>query len=372
MKGWLMRSRCFIWMSVVVALLFGSMPTAHAQQSRPAPIEVYVQRDVAELPSGMARLLFVNTVTGEIQTADVAGDGFTIVEGYVMYRDPATGIMYRTWPDGGTETHPFIQPAPETERIDWVVSPDHQWIAWMLTNRVSGGIQTITTLARADGTAPRVILTDGPDAFVHAVPIALTDDWQFFFDRQPQGVGNYFFYKQYASLYRLDAGAEAPQPTLLPFEPNCFCGAGIAPNGHYFARLEQVTEAGGYDVRLWDIPANVDTFARSLNVNYEAAGAVLVSSDGRRVVYSLANDLAVDSAGSGRERFMLALMDVTSGEQRQLVYNQLLVPLLPLDWTEDGGGVLLVNPRQDGTWKLNLESGDIRQVSAATWVGTIG
>lgn len=367
-----MRRRRFIWVVVVLICMAASVPVlARAQGSGSAPVEVYVQRSVAELPAGMARLLFVNTVTGEITSADVTGEEFTIVEGYVLYRDPASGIIYRTWPDGGTETHPFIQPAPETARIDWVVSPNHEWIAWMLTNQVSGGVQTITTLARADGTAPRVILTDGPDAFVRAVPIALTDDWQFFFDRQPQGVGNFFFYRQYASLYRLDAGAEAPQPALLPFEPNCFCGAGIAPNGRYFARLEQVTEAGGYDVRLWDIPANIDSFARSLNVNYEAAGAVLVAPDGRRVVYSLANDLAVDSAGSGRERFMLALMDATSGEQRQLVYNQLLVPLLPLAWTEDGEGVVLVNPRQDGTWKLNLQSGDIRQVSAATWVGTI-
>jgi hypothetical protein len=136
--------------------------------------------------------------------------------------------------------------------------------------------------------------------------------------------------------------------------------------------LERVSEAGGYDVRLWDLAAGIDTFARSLTVNYEVAGAVLVAPDGSRAVYSLANSLTADSAGSGRERFMLALMDARTGEQRELIYNQLLVPLLPLGWTEDGGGVLLYNPRQDGTWKLSIETGEVLQVSSATWIGIFG
>ena len=72
------------------------------------------------------------------------------------------------------EPHPFIQPAPETRRIDWVISPDRQWIAWTLANQTGEGLQTITTLARADGTSPRVILTDGPDTFLRVMPLALT------------------------------------------------------------------------------------------------------------------------------------------------------------------------------------------------------
>ncbi len=357
------------WAVLLVGGLLASGLVVRSQE--PRTIEVFYTRSSDTLASGLTRLLFVDAVTGDVRTADVSGEGFTVVGRYVMYRDPGTGVIYRTWEDGRTEQHPFIQPAPETRRIDWVVSPSHDWIAWTLTNQVTGGLQTITTLARADGTEPRAILTDGPDAFMRAVPVALTDDWLFFFDRQPQGVGDYFFYRQYASLYRLDAGAEAPEPALLPYEPNCFCGAGLSPDGQHLARLEQVTETGGYDVRLWDLPANVDVFARSLNVNYQVAGAVLVSPDGRRVVYSLANDLAVDSAGSGRERFMLALMEARTGQQRQVVYNQLLVPLLPAAWLEDSSGVILLNPRQDGTWKVTFETGEIRQVSAATRVGLL-
>ena len=49
----------------------------------------------------------------------------------------------------------------------------------------------------------------------------------------------------------------------------------------------------------------------------------------------------------------------------------LLVPLLPLEWMEDGSGVLLYNPRQDGTWKLTIASGEVRQVAGATWLGII-
>jgi hypothetical protein len=361
------------WVILVSLLvLFGGVVPIHAQPGYEAPVEVYVMNNPPDAAGGAARLFFIDTVTGDIRTVDVQGQRFTIVGEYVIFQDPNTQAIYRAWMDGRVEQHPFIQPAPQTRYIDWVVSPNHEWIAWMLTNQEQGGLQTITTLARADGTEPRVILTDGPDAFIRAVPIALTDNWTFFFDRQPQGVGEYFFYRQYASIYKLEAGSEAPQPELLPFEPNCFCGAGIASNGAYFARLEQVSEAGGYDVRLWDLAADVDTFARSINVNYDSAGAVLVSPDGDRVVYSLANDVAFDSAGSGRERFMLAVMDVAAGgEQRAVLFNPLLVPLLPLAWTEDGSGVLLYNPRQDGTWKLTVDSGEIRQVAGATWLGTM-
>jgi len=334
--------------------------------------EVYVMRTPPGVPAGTARLFFIDSLTAQTITVDVSGDRFAILGGYVLYQDPAGGTIYRAWPDGRIELHPFIQPAPETRRIDWVISPDRQWIAWTLANQTGEGLQTITTLARADGTSPRVILTDGPDTFLRVMPLALTADQTFFFDRQPQGVGDFFFYRQYATLHRLNLSEPDAQPEPLPFEPNCFCGGAVSANGRYFARLEQVSPAGGYDVRVWDLAAGVDVFARSLNVNYQAAGAVLVAADGRRVVYSLANNLTVDSAASGRERFMLALVDVARGEQRQLIYNPLLVPLLPLDWTEDGSGVLLYNPRQDGTWKITLETGEVRQVAAATWLGYIG
>ncbi len=358
---------------LLLALLASAIVVGQAvAQPDSSLTEVYVMRTPPGASAGMARLIFIDSLTAQTTVLEVSGDRFAIVGGYVLYEDPASGTIYRAWPDGRTEPHPFIQPAPETRRIDWVVSPDRQWIAWTLANQMDGGLQTITTLARADGTQPRVLLTDGPDTFLRVVPVALTADQTFFFDRQPQGVGDFFFYRQYAALHRLNLADPEAQPALLPYEPNCFCGGAVSANGQYFARLEQVSPAGGYDVRVWDLAAGVDVFARSLNVNYQAAGAVLVAVDGRRVVYSLANNLTVDSAASGRERFMLALVDVTRGEQRQLIYNPLLVPLLPLDWTEDGSGVLLYNPRQDGTWKIALETGEVRQVAAATWLGYIG
>ncbi|MFC1959965.1 hypothetical protein ACFLYO_04575 [Chloroflexota bacterium] len=349
---------------------------AWAQDADPALdvayVEVYMMYTPSDAPEGMTRLFFIDSVTGDMTAADVRGERFSVVGSYVIFVDPDSEIIYRVWPDGRVEQHPFIQPAPNTQRVDWVVSPDGEWIAWMLTNQVEGGmLQSTTTLARPDGTAPRVILTDNPDAFLHTVPIALTDDWTFFYDRQPQGVGAYFFYPQYAAVHRLEAGEEAPEPELLPFEPNCFCGAGISSNGEFFARLEKVSDSGGYDARLWNLPADVDDFAPTISPNYEAAGAVLVADDGSKMVYSLANDLAIDSAGTGRERYMLALFDTATGEQHPLVANPLLIPLLPLAWTEDGSGVLLYNPRQDGTWKLDFATGEVRQVAGATFVGIL-
>lgn len=359
---------------LVAALLFApaNLPDAKAQDTWQGPIEVYVERSPVDAPAGVARVWFLNMASGEQRSFDVQGDGFTLVGDHVLYSDPATLAVFRIWPDGRVERHPFVQPAPETKRIDWVVSPDRAWIAWTLANQASAGqIQTVTTLARADGTEPRVILTDGPDSFLRAVPVGLTNDGVFFFDRQPQGVGDYFFYRLYASMYRLDTTGETLDPQFLPFEPNCFCGAGISDNGRYFARLEQVGEAGGFDVRIWDLGAGVDAFAQTIPAQYQHAGGVLVSDDGRWVVYSLANNLALDSANSGRERYMLVLVDAASGQQRTLLFNPLLVPLLPLKWTEDGRGAILYNPRQDGTWKVILETGEIRKVAEATFVGVL-
>lgn len=370
MKQVLLRLAVAAWLAVVL-MGWGAASIA-AQGDLGGAFEVYVMRTPPGGTEGLARLIFIDMVTGDPTTTDVRGDRFTIVGDYVLYQDPGTQVVFRAWPDGRTEPHPFIQPAPGTVRLDWVVSPNRQWIAWTLADRVENDeLQTVTTLTRADGTNPRVIMMDGPDAFLQVVPMALTNEGIFFFDRQPQGVGGYFFYPQYASIHRLDTDAEVPVPELLPFEPNCFCGAGLSANGQYFARLERLSDAGGYDVRLWDLPAGVDVEAPSLAVTYQTAGAVLVSPDGRRVVYSLANNLTIDSAESGRERFMLAVVDRDSESQRPALFNQFLVPLLPVAWTEDGGGVILINPRQDGTWKLILETGEVRQVAGGTLVGVI-
>ncbi len=373
-EGFVKRSAphlCGLVLLAAAVVSIGVM-TARAQDNGNGSVEVYVMRTPPGGVDGAARLFFIDAVTGETITADVSGDRFSIVGDYVLYQDPASQTVFRAWPDGRTEPHPFIQPAPETVRLDWVVSPNRQWIAWTLVDRVENdALQTVTTLTRADGTNPRVIMLDGPDAFLQVVPLALTNEGIFFFDRQPQGVGDYFFYPQYASIHRLDTDAEVPTPELLPFEPNCFCGAGLSADGHYFARLERLSDDGGYDVRLWDLPAGVDVEAPSLAVSYQTAGGVLVAPDGRRVVYSLANNLTIDSVESGRERFMLAVVDRDSGSQRPALFNQFLVPLLPVAWTEDGSGVILTNPRQDGTWKLILETGEVRQVAGGTLVGVI-
>lgn len=369
------RRYWLLWLVVILVGLSGwgeKKNAVQAQQALDGPVEVYVMLAPPDGQAGLARVYFIQTVTGDVLSADVRGERFTLVGEYLLYEDPDTKALYRLWPDGRTEQHPFIQPAPQTERIDWVVSPDRLWIAWMMTNRQPDGqLQSVTTLAQRDGTRPEIILTDGPDAFVRAVPIALTDTRVFFFDRQPQGVEGYFFYPAYASVYRLDTQAGVMSPELLPFEPNCYCGAGLSPDGNTFARLEQVGSGGGYDVRVWDLAARVDRFAPTLDPIYQAAGAVLVSPDGKHVIYSLANNLTIDSAGSGTERFMLAVMDVDSGLQRAALASPTLAPLLPVRWTEENVGVLLVNPRQDGTWKLDVTTGEIRQVATATYIGTL-
>ena len=362
-------------MMFLVFLLVAGVVQAQAEMPESTSLytEVYLMRTPPDGEAGVTRLIFVDAAAGHSQTVDVRGERFTLVGDYVLYVDPDSGVLYRVWPDGRVEAHPFIQPVAETQTLDWVVSPNHRWIVWLTTNRQADGtLQTVATLADAQGTTQRVILTALPDAFVQLVPLALTDDGLFFFDRQPQGLGGYFFYPQYASIYRLDTEAEAPSAELLPFEPNCFCGAGLSPDGNTFARLERVSDAGGYHVRVWDLAANIDRYALSLPSPYEAAGAVLVAPDGKRVIYSLANNVAIDSANSGRERFMLAVVDVDTGEQTAALYNQFLVPLLPLAWTEDGSGVMLYNPRQDGTWKLILGSGEVRQVASGTWLGVLG
>lgn len=368
--------RNILLLLVLISLLSGaSLPPASpvmAQAVSNGAVEVYAQRDWPGYEPGVARLSFVNSVTGDTTTTDARGEGFTVLGGYVLYRQPETGIVYRAWPDGRTEPHPFIQPAAQTEAVAWVVSPDGQWVAWTLTDVTADGqLITSTSLARADGSDWRVVYTDGPDTFWRVVPLALTDAQVLFFDRQPQGVAGFFFYPQYASVYRLDAALDGAQPSLLPFEPNCFCGAGVSADGRYFARLERLTDDGGYDLRVWDLNTDLDAFVPSLPARYQLAGSVLVAPDGERVVYSLANNLTLDSAGTGSERFMLALAEVGAGEQQTLLFNPLLVPLLPVQWTEDGRGVLLTNPRQDGTWKLLLETGEVRRIAEATYIGLL-
>lgn len=374
-----MAARRWLLLLILAAVMASLLaaPTAGGQGDSPPLLEVYILDDVPQevtsVDPALSRIIFIDALSGEETHADVRGEHFTLLGGYVLFQDAGTGGIFRAWPDGRVEPHPFIQPTAETLAVAWAVSPDQAWIAWTLVNRAGeADLATITTLARADGSEQRLLLTDGPDAFFHVKPVALTNDGAFFFDRQPTGIDRYFFYEQYAAIYWLPAGAAEAQ--LLPFEPNCFCGAALSPDGAYFARLEQVTGEGGYEVRVWDLTTGRDTFIPMLPVPplpYEMAGNVLIAPDGGRVIYSLANNLTIDSAGTGSERFMLALADVANAQQTPLFEAQLRQPLLPYAWSDGGAAALLYNPREDGTWKLVLDTGELIQVAAGRYLGAL-
>lgn len=362
----MMARRLCLW--VALCSLWMLVP-AHAQlDAANAPIQVFISRSTEGNTVGQDTLTFVNMLNGETTQAQVYGSSYTLVGRAVLFFDRLNSRVSLATPDGAVRPHPFIQPAPTTRRIDWAVSDDGSLLAWTLTEGTPESLSTITTVANIDGTNPQQVFLDGPRNGIRAAPVAFSpDDATLYMDYQPDVLGDFTPYDEFAGLFavNLKAGEFAG---YLPQEPGCYCGAGFG--GGVFLRMALTDDLSGFDLLAFDLMAQTEMLLPSVGLRgYTQGGDVLVSADATRAIYALAQ---VENFGTPSQlvRSVFVLADLTTQRQQTITQPQTLY-LRPIEWTEGNSAVILVSPTRSGTWKLNVETGRLDSIADATYLGTL-
>ncbi len=287
-----------------------------------------------------------------------------------MFYDPVANRVMLATPDGRVRNHPFIQPLVDSRRIDWLISGDGKQIAWTVTApQPDGQLLTRTQVAGLDGSSPREALIDGPRVGVRALPVAFSPDYRtLYMDYQPDGIGDVTPFRQYAGLFEVDL--ESGDTALLPGEPGCFCGAGLASG--WLLRLDVTDDLSGYDVVVTNLAAGTSERIPALALNgYTQAGGVLIAPDSTRAVYALAR---VSDFGGANQSVRTVFVLVNLVERSQTALTQPLVDFVePLGWSEDGTALIVTSadPNRDGTWKVDLSDGRVTRVASATYLGTL-
>lgn len=349
--------------AVIVALV---APPLLAQDSTTQPVwQVFVSRDVDA--AGQDRLVFLNLASGEETDLLVNGERYTVIHDTVLFYAADEARVRLAAPDGELRDHPFIFPQANTRRIDWLLSPDGKKIAWTLTAGNPNALSTVTMVANVDGSQAQQALVDGPRDGIRALPVAFsTDDSTLYMDYQPDSIGELTPFRQYAGLFAVDLATG--NSAMLPDEPGCFCGGGVGSGR--FLRLALTSDLRGYDLHLYDLPNGPRSSISSLNlVGFTQAGDVVISPDGTKAVYALAqvSDFGTP-AMSVRTVFVLA--DLAARTQTALT-QPVTTFVRPVGWTDDNSAVLLTSPTANGTWKINLSDGNLVRVAGATYIGLI-
>jgi hypothetical protein len=361
---------------VLVVLIFGTTLTAQDDIDTPPeddpanhPRQVFLQRSVDI--TGIDRLIFVDTLTGDETEIEVYGERYTLVNHAVMFYDLARSRVMLASSDGLLREHPFIQPNIETRRVDWIISDDGSHIAWTLTNTDENGfLTTITTVATVDGDNARRVLTDGPysDGF-RALPLAFNNDMStLYMDLHLDGLNERMPFNQYVRLFAVDLATGETQS--LPGEDTqvCICGADV--NAGLFVRLSLSVPQNGFNVYVYDLNGDVQHSIDALGLRgYTNAGDVLISSDGRYAVYAL---VQINNFGTPQQttRTVFALVDLSTMTQAVLT-SPITTIVRPVRWTEDNTAIIFTSPTQDGTWKIALNDGRLERIAAATFLGTL-
>jgi hypothetical protein len=355
--------RLFIWiMLLTIATRAAAQPQVPEHMH---PRQVFLIRSEG---TGTHRLIFLDLLNGEQRTISLYGERYTITPQGVLFYAPTSNRVQLALPDGSLRDHPFIQPGPNTRRIDWVIDPDARLVAWTTTEGTPGLLTTVTRIAQFDGADQREVLVDGPRDGIRALPIAFSAErTHLYMDYQPDSIADFTSFRQYAGLFQLDLASS--ELTMLPGEPGCFCGAGVG--GGWFLRLLLTEDQTGFDLRARALERSIDATIPALRLSdFTQGGDIVIAADGTQAVYALAQIRGFGTAAQTIQT-VFVLVDL-QGLAQVVIGSPVDFLLRPTAWTEDNSAVLLVSPTRDGTWKLDMADGALSQISTTTYLGSIG
>ncbi|NJL92916.1 MAG: hypothetical protein HC915_03935 [Anaerolineae bacterium] len=359
------------WLFGGVLLVSLLWPLGASGQALPMPIQVYATHDRS---TGRLTLSFSNPVSGLVTPWVVEGfppealalEQFTVTDAGVIYRAPGTGALMLAHPTGRSEPHPFIPQQPSTVfDVAWVASQDGASVGWAETIFVEGVPQVSLYVADAFGTSITALpapLGTSADPFLRVRPLALSNDRAFFFydaaaPAQERPPTEYF--NRHQAIYMFSAATEQYQP--LPGSPTCPCGFGADGAGRQPITLER-TE-GGFRVSGSQLPRPISASRPA----FSQAGNLYVAPDASLAFYATAQNLEDNRPEA---QFALFWVDLAAGVQQTLLGpgNQRWHPVRLID---EGQALLLADVYGGGTYKFNLASQVLSQVSESTWLGEI-
>jgi hypothetical protein len=345
---------------LLLYLVFALLPLfpIHAQAS---VWQVFILRGIEA--DGSDRLIFVNLITAEETSVSVSGTNYTVLPTGVLFQDTETQQVLVARPDGEVNSHPLIETGEFARRVDWAVSSDGRALAWTITGGTPTALTTTTWVAE-NGTTGQVFV-DGPHDGIRAFPVGFNAGHDvLYMDYQPDTIADFTPFRQYASLFSLDL--ETGETRSLPGEAGCFCGGGIGSS-----RFLRLTLGGnGFDLRVVNLDSNAQEIIPGIGLSdYTQGGDVLIAPDGTRATYALAH---ISNFGTPEQtlQVVFVLVDLVNLTQTQLFQISDLF-LRPVAWTEDGTAILLTNPLEDGTWKVNVDQNTVERIASATYLGTM-
>jgi hypothetical protein len=357
-------------LALLALLVLLALPGPLAAQDPPAvlpnhTLEVFLERNSDG--AGTDRLIFLDVLPGTETAVSVTGERYTLTGAGVLFFDYRQQRVMLARSDGSLREHPFIRLEGGARRVDWTVAGDGRSVAWTLTYGTPAALTTVTTLASADGAARRDILTDGPRDGVRALPVAFSDDnTRLYMDMQPDGLGQFTAYTQYAGLFSVDTDSGAV--LSLPGEPVCFCGAGLRLQR--FLRLTLTPDLSGFDVRVYDLNRLTLQIIPALRLTgFTQAGDVLIAPDGTQAVYALSR---VENFGAPDQTLETVFMHVDlNALTQETLTDPITTYIHPVRWTEDNTAILFTSPQQNGTWKIDLRDRTLKKVAEVAFLGTL-
>ncbi|MBE2183291.1 MAG: hypothetical protein IAE89_07685 [Anaerolineae bacterium] len=327
-----------------------SLPTS-AQSTSPVPHEIFITQGAS------SELHFINLLTGAQSSVTVNGDNFLVTPEGLLFVDES-GEVQQINERGDIKPHPFISLPPEIRRLDWISTGDQ--IAWTITVGTPNSLITETWVAHLNGENKRVVFRDGPRDGIRAYPVTFSSDGEtLFMDYQPHTIADITPFQQYAALFSLNL--DTGDTVSLPGEAACYCGGDIR-DGQF---MRMVLGSGGFDIRAYDLAnGSLHVLTGLERPGFTLGGDLTIAPGGSRAIYALAQ-LSADNIET-----IFVLADVASGTVQQLG-EATAEPLRPIGWTDDGEALLLRSRIQDGTWRLDVKTGEITQIAQATYLGAM-
>ncbi len=138
-----------------------------------------------------------------------------------------------------------------------------------------------------------------------------------------------------------------------------------------FLRLALAENLRGFDLNIVNLVNGARRRIPALRLaNYTQGGSLLIAPDGSAAVYGLAR---VENFGTAEQTVetIFVFVDLLAVEQRALTDPQ-PTTLRPLLWTEANSAVVLTSDTENGTWKLDVATGEIERIASLTYLGRIG